>query len=75
MNRVARTRDGRELQGKTVGHDVVGVWHPVEEWPTVLPPQIAVRSRSQQRFMNRAGYLRTTSFVRRSPAGVVSLTR
>jgi len=55
MNRVARTRDGREPQGKTAGHDAVGVRHPVEEWPAVLPPQIVVRSRSQQRFMNRAG--------------------
>jgi hypothetical protein len=53
MKRVARTRDGREMQGKTAGRDAVGVLHPVEERPAVLPPQIAVGSRSQQRFMNR----------------------
>jgi len=62
MKRVARMRDGRVLEGKTVGHDAVGVWHPgpavcvgATEWPTVLPPRIAVRSRSQQRFMNGPG--------------------
>ena len=55
MKRVARMRDGHELQGKTAGHDAVGVLHPVEEWPAVLLPQIAVRSRSQQRFMNSPG--------------------
>jgi len=43
------------MQGEITGHDAVGVLRPVEEWPAVLPPQIAVRSRSQQRFMNRPG--------------------
>ena len=55
MKRVARMRDGRELQGKTAGPDAVGVWHPVEERLAVLPPQIAAGSRSQQRFMDRPG--------------------
>jgi len=62
MNRVARTRDGYELQDKTAGHDAVGVWLPgpalcagARERPAVLPPEIAVKLRSQQRFMNRAG--------------------
>jgi len=48
-------RDGRELQGKTAGHNAVGVLRPVEEWPASLPPQIAVNSCSQQRFINRPG--------------------
>jgi hypothetical protein len=55
MKRVARMRDERELQGKIVGHDAVGVWCPVEEWRAVLPLQIAVRSHLQQRFMKRSG--------------------
>jgi len=55
MKRVARMRDGREMQDKTAGHDAVGVRHPVEEWPAVLPRQIAVRSRSQQRFVSSPG--------------------
>jgi len=55
MKRVARMRDGREPQGKIAGHDAVGVWHPVEEWSVLLPPQVAVRSCSQQRFMNCPG--------------------
>lgn len=55
MTRVARMRDGREMQGETVGRDAVGVKHPVEERPAGSPRQIAARSRSQQPVMNSPG--------------------
>jgi hypothetical protein len=68
MKRVASMWDGRETQGKTASHDGatrrrrVRVWRPgptlragAPAWPTVLPPQIGVRSRSRQRFVDRQG--------------------
>ncbi len=55
MTRVARMRDGREMQGEAAGRDAVGVRYPVEERPAGSPQQVAARSRSQQRVMDGPG--------------------